>query len=404
MTRSLKIILAILFIIAVIGIALFIYIKMHLPANEKRVSFNNATLINKIDKQLTDVDIKRVHSKEHYISQKSVAEIQHYLKTKMITHEDLVAYYLLRIKKVDQASNGNNAVSEVNDNAIKEAREYDKLSNDNLALKGIPILVKENINTDDMPTSAGTIALKDFIPDQNAPLIDKLKENGAIILGKTNLSELSFYMSTHNPLGYSAKKGQTHNPFNPLKISPSGSSSGSAVAAATDLATITIGTETSGSIVSPASVNSVVGFKPSHDKINGEGIIPISYHLDTPGPITRNVTDAALTYKLASYDTMNLPVDKDYIKGKRIGLITELTTNDDFWKDLKTSLEKMGAEIVDIDIKISSLSHLFILQNDFEKNLNHYLKTYKAPVKSLKELVSFNKKDKKIGCAMAKDF
>ncbi len=389
-----KMLIGVIVILAVAGIGLGIWINSMLPAKEERIAFGNEKIIQSIDKQLEGIDIKAVKSKADLMKQKSIAEIQQNIKDNKFTYEELVAYYLINIKELDQNAMGNNAISEINPNAIEQARKYDAMVAD-MPLKGIPVLAKENINTNDMPTSSGAYALKDFIPQNDAPVIQELKANGAIILGKSNLSEMSYWMSQKNPSGYSAKKGQTHNPFNPLVISPLGSSSGSAVAMATDLSTVTLGTETAGSIVAPASINSVVGYKPTKDSIDGSGVVPISLTLDTVGVISKNVQDALATYNSSTTKKLTVQLDKDDIKGKTIGIWQD--SEDKFNKDLEQALTKMGAKVVLLEaVDTSKIDAQFILKNDFEKDLNAYLQKHNAPIKSLKELMEYNKKDPKV--------
>lgn len=372
----------------VAGIGLYLYIQSMKPAPEERIAHHNDQLIASIDRQLEGIDLDAVKAKKELIFQQDLATIQTALTEKKLSHEELVAYYLMTIKEIDQSPEGNNAISEINPNAMEEARHYDQATS-NLSLAGIPVVVKENINTKDMPTSAGSYALKDFIPQTDAAIVQSLKEHGAIILGKTNLSEMSHWMSTKNPSGYSAKKGQTTNPFDPLTISPLGSSSGSAVAMATDLATLSIGTETSGSIIAPASVNSVVGYKPTRGAISGEGIIPITYSLDTVGSITKTVADSLAVYQATASEPLAIRLNPQALKGKRIGLLK--SSDADFEETLAKQLRSLGAEVEVIEIDRSQIDTKFILLHDFEKDLNHYLSTYHAPVQSLEELIAFNK-------------
>lgn len=378
-------------ILMVLGGGFLVWLNSLLPASEERISFRNDHLIKIIDDQLKGIDIEAVKSKSQLIEQKSIKEIQDLIKNQKITYEELVAYYLINIKEKDQSPNGNNAVSEVNPGAIDEARAYDSMEAD-LPLKGIPVLVKENINTSDMPTSSGMFALKDFIPSEDAPVIKELKENGAILLGKTNLSELSNWMSQKNPSGYSAKKGQTHNPFDPINISPLGSSAGSAVAMATDLASVTLGTETVGSIVAPAAINSTVGYKPTRDRISGEKVIPITLSLDTVGVIGKHVEDTLITSNAATKDQITVDLDRNAIVGKRIGVLGEKDSS--FSIAIRSQLQKMGVEVVDLgNVDTSDIDAQFILQSEFEHDLNAYLVENNAPIKSLKELIEYNKQD-----------
>ncbi len=381
-------------IVVVAGGGFMYFLNKLLPATEERISFGNEEVIKVIDKQLEGIDVEAIKAKSKLMEHKTIAQIQKSIKEKEFTYEELVAYYLINIKELDQSEMGNNAVSEVNPKAIEEARKYDKMKED-MPLKGIPILAKENINTNDMPTSSGTYALKDFIPKEDAPVIKELKSNGAIILGKTNLSELSNWMSLQNPSGYSAKKGQTHNPFNPLKVSPLGSSAGSAVAMATDLSTVTLGTETAGSIIAPASINSTVGYKPTRDSIDGEGVIPITLTLDTVGVISKTVEDALVTYNSSTTKKIDVQLDKSYIKGKRIGIWSD--SDETFKKDIEEKLTAMGAEVVILEkVDTSKIDVSFILKSDFERDFNAYLEKNNAPIKSLKELIEYNKEDSKV--------
>lgn len=376
------------------GAGVYLYIQSLMPAAEERISHNNAQVIAAIDQQLEGIDQEAIKGKASLMANKSIDELQELVDQQSITYEELVAYYLMQIKDIDQSPMGNNAVSEINPNAMAEARRLDQELGKVGPLHGMPVLVKENINTNNMPTSAGSYALRDFVPATNAPVVDKLLANGAIILGKTNLSEMSYFMSQKNPSGYSAKKGQTLNPFGQLAISASGSSSGSAVAMATDLAAVTLGTETAGSIVSPASVNSVVGYKPSHGSIAGEGVIPISSSLDTVGPITKTVKDAYLTYNASVDHPLEVAFDQTSLKGQRIGLVK--SSDETFNQQVKDSLTKLGAEVELVELDSSRIDVNFILDNDFERDLNAYLTANEAPIASLKDWIAYNKEDEPV--------
>lgn len=214
-----------------------------------------------------------------------------------LNYADIMAFYLDRIDTIDQAEGGLNSVASINPHAMAQARAADAaiasggMSED--PLFGLGVLVKDNINTHDVPTTAGTMALAGFYPAVDAPVVQELTRHGAIVLGKANLSEWANFMSLRMPSGYSSFAGQTFNPFGPGTISPLGSSSGSAVAVSANLAPVALGTETTGSIVAPAAINSVVGFKPTRGTISGDGVVPLASSLDTVGPIARTVRDAA---------------------------------------------------------------------------------------------------------------
>ncbi|MGX7014902.1 amidase family protein [Vagococcus silagei] len=375
------------------GLAFLIVLNQN-PIPAKRLTTNMEHMNTVIDKQLSGIKPEVIKGKEHLIKEKSIQELQENIAAGTITYEDITAYYLYQIKETDQIKSGTNAISEINPNAIHEARKCDESKDNNQQMFGMPILIKENVNTNNMPTSAGTVALKNFIPKDNAPFVNQLKENGAIILGKTNLSELSYWLDKDAPSGFSAKNGQTLNPFKPGELSPSGSSSGSAVAMATDLAATSIGTETVGSIVSPASANSVVGFKPSRQRISNEGVVPISSRLDTVGPITRTVEDALITYNAATENQIKISLDKNYLKDKKIGIgIESGSENDVFVDNLTQSLQAMGVKVIQVEVDSSQIDADFIMKNDFEASFTEYLTEYDTPIKTLNELIAFNKRD-----------
>ena len=196
-----------------------------------------------------------------------------------------------------------NSIISINQNVIEQAREKDKIKPESIySLHGIPVLLKDNINYKNLPTTAGSFALNDNI-SSNAFVVNKLEENGALILGKTNLSEWAYYFCNNYPSGYSALGGQTLNPYGRKKFDSGGSSSGSGAAISANFSTVSLGSETSGSILSPSSANSIVGLKPTIGLVSRSGIIPISNTLDTSGPMTKNVIDNAIVLKaIQGYD------------------------------------------------------------------------------------------------------
>ncbi|NTU86348.1 MAG: hypothetical protein HGA45_44635, partial [Chloroflexales bacterium] len=228
------------------------------------------------------------------IDGKTVPEIQALMADGQLTSEQLVLSYLARIQQYDEGRL--NAVMELNPAALTIAQERDAERAAGTVrgpLHGIPVLLKDNIATGDgMRTTAGNYALKDWQPDRDAFLVQQLREAGAIILGKSNLSEWAYYTDPCAPSGFSALGGQTRNPHGPYD--PLGSSSGSAVAVAAELTTVSVGSETFGSLVQPARANGVVGMRPSKGLVSGDYIIPLEPTLDTAGPIGRSVTDVAV--------------------------------------------------------------------------------------------------------------
>jgi len=310
---------------------------------------------------------------------------------------EVTQYYLNNIEALNPQLN---AVISINPDAYQQARKKDEEYNRNKklgGLYGVPVILKDNIDTKFLPTTAGSTALKNHVPKNNAVIVEKLLSAGAIILGKANLSELANFKSTLSVSGYSAIGGQTKNPYN-LNITPCGSSSGSAVAVASNLALVSIGTETDGSIHCPSAMNGVVGFKPSIHHISQQGVIPISHSQDTAGPIARTVADAKLTYSAISHVPLLEQVAS--VKNKRVGIIPSINR---FNKDHKsefsntlTLLQNAGATIVD-NIELEHFEKVFpaefdILFYEFNLGITSYLsKTDTNVVKSLKGLTEFNK-------------
>ena len=245
----------------------------------------------------------------------TVSQLQHAMQTKLITAEQLVQVYLARIDAYEEAGPGVNAFLYVNPDAEAQARALDALRHPGRSrspLYGIPVLLKDNIDTADMPTTAGSVALAGSIPPDDAFITRKLREAGAIILGKATLTEFANFIALGMPTGYSSLGGFGFNPYDPRELpggdgrpvlQTGGSSSGSGIGVNANLVTLAIGTETSGSILSPASANGVVGIKPTVGLVSRDGIIPITADQDTAGPIARTVADAAILLGvIAGYD------------------------------------------------------------------------------------------------------
>ncbi len=223
-----------------------------------------------------------------------------------LSSQQLTQMYLTRIDRLDKGGPKLNAVIEVNSRALEIAAALDaerKLRGPRGPLHGVPILIKDNVETSDhMMTTAGSLALQGWYAPHDAPLVERLRAAGAVVLGKTNLSEWANFRSTRSLSGWSGRGGQTLNPY-ATNRSPSGSSSGSAVAVAANLCAIAVGSETNGSIVSPASINGIVGLKPTVGLVSRRGIVPISHSQDTAGPLARSVRDAAILLSaMAGFD------------------------------------------------------------------------------------------------------
>jgi amidase len=353
----------------------------------------------------------------------TVADLQAKMKSGKLTSRRLVEMYLERIKVIDVKTR---SVLELNPDALAIADEMDKERKKGKtrgALHGIPILLKDNIDTaDKMHTTAGSWALYDApTPKQDAFIVQKLRKAGAVILGKTNLSEWANFRSTGTPArqtsGWSGRGLQTNNPYF-LDQNPCGSSSGSGVAASANLATLTIGTETNGSIICPAVTNGVVGLKPTVGLVSRSGIIPIAHTQDTAGPMTRTVADAAALLSAIAGTDKNDPDtaladkkrEKDYtkflkldgLKGARLGLVKyppQRNTNawNAYYQPFLDKLTQAGATLVEVkfpDYGPTSADRFAVLQWEFKEDLNKYFGARGSKVKTLEELIKFNEDNK----------
>ncbi len=340
--------------------------------------------------------------------EKSLTDIQTALNNGQLTSESLVQAYLKRIAAIDQSGPTLNSIIAINPDAIRIAHQLDKERAQGKLrgpLHGIPILLKDNIESlDPIPTTAGSLALKDNISDRDAPIVARLRSAGAIILGKTNLSEWANIRSSHSISGWSAVGGLTRNPY-ALSRNTCGSSSGSGVAIAASLAVMAVGTETDGSITCPSAINGLVGFKPTVGLLSQKYIIPISHSQDTAGPMARSVYDAAVLLNAMS----TLPASPDYVrhlnntslKGLRLGVMRPLSGYhpgaDAVFEQTLAALEKAGAVLVEVKIidSISDISknEFTVLLSELKHNLNAYLADTPKTVKtrSLAELIAFNR-------------
>lgn len=356
---------------------------------------------------------KTYNNLKPYIIEQDIPSLQESVKNGILSYEKITLFYLYRIRKFE--SNNELALHSIialNPSVVKQAREKDKNRSKNASnsLFGLPIFLKDNINTVGIPTTAGAFALKENINTDDAFIVKKLKENGALILGKVNLSEWAYYFCSDCPLGYSAIGGQTLNPYGRKVFETGGSSSGSAVSVAVNYAVAAVGTETSGSILSPSSKNSVVGLKPTVGLLSRTGIVPISSTLDTPGPMTKNIIDnaiflAAMTGKdNEDIATKDHPTTIDYLKdltsstlkGKRFGVIKRLLT-DSIYKINIEKIQTAGGEIIEFDPPQISLDRFLTLLNiDMKYDLPKYLKNYtdeNIDVTSVQDIVNLNRND-----------
>jgi len=353
----------------------------------------------------------------------TIAELQNEMKSGRNSARSIVEKYLTRIARLDKRGPAVNSIIELNPDALSIAEALDrerKAKGARGPLHGIPVLIKDNIDTADrMNTTAGSLALMGTIAPRDSFVAQKLREAGAVILGKTNLSEWANFRSTHSSSGWSGRGGQTRNPY-AIERNPCGSSSGSAVAVAANFCVVAVGTETDGSIVCPSSANAIVGIKPTVGLISRAGIIPISHTQDTAGPMARTVTDAAIllgaltgvdardTATAASQDKSFTDytkfLDVNGLRGARIGVARKFfgfnEKVDKLMTDAIDVMKRSGAEVVDpADIETTGKfddSEFEVLLYEFKADLNAYLATRgpNVPIHTLKEAIEFNEKNR----------
>jgi amidase len=336
-----------------------------------------------------------------------------------LSSAELTRYYLDRIGAIDVRGPALNSIIEINPQAMEIAAALDAertASGPRGPMHGIPVVLKANIDTaDEMETTAGSLALQGHRPPADAFVVTKLREAGAVILAKANLSEWANFRSTNSSSGWSSIGGQTKNPYGEGR-NPCGSSSGSAVAVAASLASVAVGTETNGSIVCPSSVNGIVGIKPTLGLVSRSGIIPIAHSQDTAGPMGRTVRDAAILMNAmvgrddadpladafpATTPDFTAGLSVDALRGARIGVFRghngagNDARVDQVLEDSIATLRSLGAEIVDpveIDTAGMSAASREVLYHEFKADLNAYLERSGAPLKSLAEIIEFNNK------------
>lgn len=354
------------------------------------------------------------------LEEATLDQLQQKMQNGQLTARALTDAYLKRIAEIDRGGPQLRSVIELNPDAqaIADALDAERKSGKVRGpLHGIPVLFKDNIDTaDKMQTTAGALAMEGNIAAQDAFLVTRLREAGAVILGKTNLSEWANFRSTRSSSGWSSRGGQTKNPY-VIDRSPCGSSSGSAVAVAANLCVVAVGTETDGSIACPASVNGIVGIKPTLGLVSRSGIIPISKTQDTAGPFGRSVRDAVLllnvlaatdkndsaTLESAGKSTVDYTsfLDPNALQGKRIGIEKAFLKHhegvDSLLANALEVLKKQGATIVEVEyrdaLQESGDAEFDVLKYEFKDGLNRYLAGARAPVKNLQEIIEFNRKN-----------
>ena len=374
----------------------------------------------------------------------TIPEIKDALRSRVISAERLTRMYLRRIEAYEEAGPGINAYQLVNPNAVRQARQLDALrdrrGHGRMPLFGVPVLLKDNIDTADMPTAAGSVALNGSLPPDDAFITRKLRAAGAVILGKGTLTEFANFLAVGMPTGYSSLGGFGFNPYDP-RVDPrteapfndgrpvlqtGGSSSGPGIGVNANLAAVAIGTETSGSILSPASANGVVGIKPTVGLVSRDGIIPITADQDTAGPITRTVTDAAILLGVIAgfdpndpateacltpgncFDDYTRFLDKRALRGARLAVPPFPENRRALMEAAIAVMRAKGAQVELIetyDVRIgmpqlgtciarpapTDLTCSTVLLYGFKRDLNAYLAvTQAAPSRTLAEIIAFN--------------
>jgi amidase len=359
------------------------------------------------------------HVKSFELDELTIAQLQDLMERRQTSAVSLVKKYLARIDAIDRRGPRLNAVIELNPDALQIARDLDKervTTGPRGPLHGIPILIKDNIDTHDrMTTTAGSLALRGSIPTKDAFLVERLRNAGAVLLGKTNLSEWANFRGALSTSGWSGRGGQTRNPYF-LDRNPSGSSSGSAVAVSANLCAVAVGTETDGSILSPASFTGIVGLKPTVGLVSRSGIIPIAHSQDTAGPMARTVADAAtLLSALAGSDPedsatapSSAKAQKDYtrflnpdgLRGARLGVARNFfgfhPKVDELMETVLAEIKRCGAELID-PVRVPKPPELEaaegeVLHYEMKADMNAYLAKLglNAPVRTLHDIIRFN--------------
>ncbi|TPN84730.1 amidase family protein [Aquimarina algicola] len=384
--------------------------RMHLKlVNSKVLDKNN--IWKPLENELNYFSADQYNALKPYILNQNIPVIQKNIKEGKLTYEDLTLFYIYRIRKYESDNaNALNSVISLNPKVVEQARALDKIDKKQIDINsvfGMPILLKDNINTEDMPTTAGAIALENN-KTANAFITNKLLEKNALILGKANLSEWAYFLCSGCPVGYSAIGGQTLNPYGRLIFETGGSSSGSGVAVAADFCVAAVGTETSGSILSPSSQNSVVGLKPTIGVLSRTGIVPISSTLDTPGPMTKSIIDNAILFNALigkdNNDNVSVETKVDFVqtikeaslKDKRFGVIKELL-EDSLYSKAVREIETAGGILVEVTTEETPLpGFLTILNIDMKNDLPNYLKSYggqEVTIQTIDDAITFNNED-----------
>ena len=401
------------------GVGLHVQYQVTKQYSEPEYTGKKELNFTTFEPELSQLSEQRIEEIDHLVQNTTIPQIQQLFQTTQLASEELVLYYVARIKRYDV--NKLNSVLELNPDALKIARQLDaerKSGQLRGSLHGIPVLLKDNIGTgDQLHTTAGAKALENARSDRDAFLVRQLREAGAIILGKNNLSEWANYMTSGSSNGFSVLGGQTKNPYGRFDVG--GSSSGSAVSVAANFTTISVGTETNGSLIYPASQNSVISLKPSLGLVSRDRIIPITDAFDSAGPIARNVTDLCILLTVLAKSDSNDPITfntqklsgtdftryllPDGLKGIRIGVAQNYSyrksPDQRVIKSVNTILKNAGAVIVEVSTELSLNLDISappdILNYGLKNGVNNYLSSIgnNTTVHSLDQVIIFNKQD-----------
>ena len=374
------------------------------------VSKDKNELIEGFGKEISKFIKNKYKSYKELILEKSIPEIQKSIIEGKLSYYDLTLFYLSRIYLIEFDNKLYlNSIISINKDVLEIAKERDKNSEGKInSIYGIPILLKDNIGYDKLPTTAGAYSLRKNLTE-NAFIVNRLNNEGAIILGKTNLSEWANYFCLGCPNGYSALGGQTLNPYGRKILDTGGSSSGSGVATASNLSSVSLGSETSGSILSPSSSNSLVGMKPTIGHVSRSGIVPISSTLDTAGPMTKFVIDNIIVYNSIigfddndSYSKTTSSINLEMIfnsslEKKKLGYYSNYYNNDSIYKSNVDLLKSNGAELFELNPNSVQLNNFRkLLDEDMRRDLVSYLEDYgniNLEVKDVASIIDFNSKD-----------
>lgn len=384
--------------------------KMRYKLIQSRILDKNEIWKNVSD-QISNFSEDDYQELKPFIFEQDIPTIQSHIQSGSLSYEKLTQWYLYRIVKYENDRDKTlNAIIAINPNAVSEARKKDKnKSTLDHPIYGMPILLKDNINFEGLATTAGTHVLKNNYTS-DAFIVERIKEQGGIILGKANLSEWANFLCSGCPNGYSAVGGQTLNPYGRKIFDTGGSSSGSGASIAANYAAAAVGTETSGSILSPASKSSLIGLKPTVGLLSRGGIVPISSTLDTPGPMTRNIIDNAILLSAMSGEdsldpaTKNNPKDKKYwqdlqsgdLNGLRFGVIKYLL-KDSIYKLTIEKIVSLGGIAIEFEpTKVNFDGFGDLLSADMRIDLPNYIINYAAQnisLRSMEDIVDYNKQD-----------